>query len=76
MQVMSDLMLKSHNNFIKERQITKVTSNLTQFKEVKTKQWISSKHNWPLNILCTICVLHYVIGDNNVRNAIDESVYK
>lgn len=37
MQVMSDLMLKSHNNFIKEKQITKATSNVTQFKDVKNK---------------------------------------
>lgn len=66
MQVMSDLILKLQNNFIKEKQVTEAARNLTQFKEVKNKKWILSKHNQPLNILCTICVLYYVIGDNKL----------
>lgn len=37
MQVMSDLILKLQNNFIKEKQVTEAARNLTQFKEVKNK---------------------------------------
>lgn len=56
------------NDFIKEKQVTEATGNLTQLKqEKKTKQWLLSKHNQSLlSTLHSICILHYVIVDNKV----------
>lgn len=66
MQVKNVLMVKSHNDFIKEKQVTKATKNLTQLTQEKTKQWLLSKHNQSLSILPSICILRYVIVDNKV----------
>lgn len=38
MQVMSVLVLKSLNSFIREKEVTEAIRNLTQFKERRTKQ--------------------------------------
>lgn len=56
MQVMSDSMLKSQNNFIKEKEVTKVTKNITQFKEGKNVYCQNTTNHSIFYVVC-ICVL-------------------